>query len=252
MVDRLERLSLSDVQSLARDVLARAGARDETADAIGRMVRLAESSGLPRLGLERVPHLVELIRTGVADPQALAEPESTAPALLRLDARRGFADAAFDAWSPAFETSIRAHGIASLALHNCADQPSPILSATAMALRGLAAMAMPDQTGAQVAAMVLPAADKRGPLLRFDLDGSDMSPWGPAFTALIADALPDLPRGGIGTPAVRSISLIGLLPGPGAELITGALIKRHSYSALTLDLHDTVVQSSLLERIFNA
>ena len=252
MADGLERLSLSDVQSLVYDVMSRIGASPEAADGIAQIVRLAESSGLPELGLERVPHLIELVRTGLADPTAIADAEATAPALFRIDARRGFADAAITAWLPAFETSVRAHGIATVAVHNCADIPSPVLHATAIALRGLAALALPDQTGAGRAALILPAVSETRPFLRCDLEGSDTAPWGAALTALVADALPIKSVGEHPSGAARSISLIGILPGPGANSITRALTQRHSYSAVSLDLDDTIIQATLLERIINA
>lgn len=252
MGDGLERLSLSDVQSLVYDVLSRVGASAETADAIAKLIRLAESSGLSELGLERLPHLIELVRAGLADPAAVAEAEADAPALFRIDARRGFADAALSTWAPAFETAVRAHGIATIAMHNSADIPSPALHATSLALRGLAVLAFPDQTGSGRAALVLPAVNESRPLLRFELEGSDTAPWAAAMTALVADALPVQAAGGHLSGGARSIALFAILPGPGANLITRALVQRHSYSAVTLDLDDTIIQAALLERIINA
>ncbi len=115
-------LSLDQVEDLARQTLIRAGASAGQAASVARSTRLAERDGIRSHGLMYVPIYAEHLRCGKvlggADP-VVSRPR---PAAVQVDAAHGFAHAAIDAGWPEFDASVRAQGIAALAVsrsYNC-------------------------------------------------------------------------------------------------------------------------------------
>jgi len=118
----VHRLTLDEVEDLARSTLIAAGASAEAAGAVARSTRLAERDGIRSHGLLYLPFYAEHVRCGKVAGDAVPVVEQTRPGSLRVDAAHGFAHAAIDAGWPAFTAAARACGIAAMSLHrsyNC-------------------------------------------------------------------------------------------------------------------------------------
>ena len=113
------RLSLADVQTLSRAVLINNGVSSEQADAIARNVTAAEADECRSHGVYRLIGYVRATRNGKADAKAVPVLEQTSPAIIRVDAKRGFAPLANELGRAALIAAAGQLGIAVLAINNC-------------------------------------------------------------------------------------------------------------------------------------
>jgi len=112
-------MTLDEVRALARSVLERQGLSASNAAAVAETMVAGERDGCAAHGLYRLLVSAHTITSGkvVLD----AEPVATdlAPALVRVDARGGFAQPAFALGRPLLAEKARRCGIAALAINNC-------------------------------------------------------------------------------------------------------------------------------------
>lgn len=113
------RLSLDEVHALTRDTLVAAGLGKEHAQAIARSITRAEADECHSHGLYRLIGYVASARSGKAERHALPTLTKATPAVLRVDARRGFAPLAVETGVPALVAAAKEIGIAALAIHDC-------------------------------------------------------------------------------------------------------------------------------------
>ncbi|MCK0207377.1 Ldh family oxidoreductase [Starkeya koreensis] len=113
------RLSLAEVHALARDTLVGAGLGVPHAEAIARSIARAEADECHSHGLYRLIGYVASVRSGKAERTALPVLTRATSAVLRVDARRGFAPLAIETGVPALIEAARTYGIAALAIHDC-------------------------------------------------------------------------------------------------------------------------------------
>ena len=113
-----ETLSLDDVEALARDTLARAGASEQAATSVARSTRAAERDGMRSHGLLYVPIYAEHLRCGKVEGEAKPKVEQTRAAALRVDAGSGFAHPAIDDGLPALLEAASNTGLAAMTIHN--------------------------------------------------------------------------------------------------------------------------------------
>jgi len=184
-----ELLSLSDIESLACDVLIRAGTSAANAAIVARSIRLAERDGLRAAGLAALPDVVEHLRCGRVDGQAVPQLTRTGPAALSVDAGGGFACPAIEAGHAPLLRAARDHGIAMLTLRNAYPMTLPAHPAESCAIAGLvgicmATMRVPQANGGDIAAprqlaLALPNGDGPPRILQ------DRAVAGSAFAALV-------------------------------------------------------------------
>lgn len=113
------RLSLDEVHALCEGTLRAAGLSEPHAQAIARSITRAEADECRSHGLYRLIGYVASVRSGKAECEALPELVAAAPAVLRVEARRGFAPLAVETGVPALIAAARRTGIAALAIHEC-------------------------------------------------------------------------------------------------------------------------------------
>ncbi|WAC27919.1 Ldh family oxidoreductase [Ancylobacter sp. SL191] len=113
------RLSLDEVHALCHGTLRAAGLSEPHAQAIARSIARAEADECRSHGLYRLIGYVASVRSGKAAREALPELVKAAPAVLRVEARRGFAPLAVETGVPALIAAARRTGIAALAIHEC-------------------------------------------------------------------------------------------------------------------------------------
>lgn len=151
-----ETLSLEEFEALARDCLTRAGVAPEAARAVARDVALAEAMGERSCGLDALLRDLRLLRYGRLAPDVIPHVMQTAPAVLHIDARHGFAAAAVDAGRQAFAEMAQVNGVALMRLEN-ASPPGLLAGATeTLASEGLLVLWVDDAGTARVASPSAP------------------------------------------------------------------------------------------------
>lgn len=111
-------VTFEHLQELIRTALTRSGMNAENARAVAATVAACERDGAKSHGLLRLPGFVEAVRDGWADGQAVPVVEREGPALLKVDARNGFAQAALRAVRDRLTDMARASGVAVLLIRN--------------------------------------------------------------------------------------------------------------------------------------
>ena len=113
------RLTLAEAEELALSIMRHNGFSEAQARAVTATVLAGERDGCASHGLYRVLGCVSSLKAGkvVAD----AEPEviDQAPSIVRVDARGGFSQLAFQAGLPVLAEKTKANGIAALAINRC-------------------------------------------------------------------------------------------------------------------------------------
>jgi (2R)-3-sulfolactate dehydrogenase (NADP+) len=145
------------LRALATRVLVAARTSPANAAAVAAALVDAELEGLPSHGLARLPFYADQALSGKVD--GLAEPvlEQAAPAVLRVDARCGFAVPAIALGLAAAERAARQSGIAALAIANSHHAGVLGRPVEACAGRGLLALAF-----ANTPAAIAPSGGARG------------------------------------------------------------------------------------------
>lgn len=136
----IERLTLLDVQALARDCLARAGAPDRVAQAVAAEIAAAEAAGERRHGMEALLRDIRLIRYGRVDAAAAPSVSKPRPAVMRCDAAHGFAAAALVETLETLADLAHRQGIALLRLDRASDPGAMIHTTAVLAAQGLSAL----------------------------------------------------------------------------------------------------------------
>lgn len=135
------RLTLAEAEELALSIMRHNGFSEAQARAVTATVLAGERDGCASHGLYRVLGCVSSLKAGkvVAD----AEPEviDQAPAIVRVDARGGFSQLAFQAGLPVLKEKARANGIAALAINRCVHFSALWVEIEALTEAGLVALA---------------------------------------------------------------------------------------------------------------
>jgi len=112
-------LSLQEVQELAEAILRHHGFSEPHVHAVARAVLAGERDECASHGLWRLLGCIDTLRAGKVSPDAEPEVIDQAPSIVRVDARGGFAQVAFERGAPVLVEKARANGIAALAINRC-------------------------------------------------------------------------------------------------------------------------------------
>ena len=107
-----------ELRALAGRTLIAAGASPDNADQVAAALVAAELDGLASHGLSRVPFYADQVKSGKVDGRAVPELTRLASAVIRVDARSGFAYPAIELGLEAADSSVGATGIAAVAIAN--------------------------------------------------------------------------------------------------------------------------------------
>jgi len=152
-----EFLSLSDLYALAHDCLTRADAPARVAHAVASEIAAAEAAGERQHGMEALLRDIRLMRYGRLHVNAAPELSKPRPGFIHVDARHGFAAAAFAEASAELASLAQHQGIALLRLARASDPGSMICATAALAEQGLAALAFGPAGPGRIAHPDLPA-----------------------------------------------------------------------------------------------
>jgi len=134
-------MTLDEVRTLARTVLQRQGLNARHAEAVAETMVAGERDGCTSHGLYRLLVSAHTIATGKVVPDAEPVAVDIAPALVRVDAKGGYAQLAFELGRPLLVEKARHCGIAAMALNNCVHFAALWPEVEALCDEGLAALA---------------------------------------------------------------------------------------------------------------
>jgi (2R)-3-sulfolactate dehydrogenase (NADP+) len=157
MPEAAVRHSPEALRALAIRALVAAGTDSGNAAAVADALIAAELDGIASHGLSRLPFYADQAQSGKVDGRAVPELARPAPAILRVDARNGFAFPAIAAGLAAAEAALSDTGVMALAIansHHCGVLGHPV---ERMAERGCFALAF-----ANTPAAIAPWGGARG------------------------------------------------------------------------------------------
>lgn len=132
--------SIDEAEALIASALERCRTHSANAAIVAKALVAAEADGLKGHGLSRVPTYAAQARNGKVDGAAVPKVEHVTPALVRIDARHGFAYPAINAAVSALLEATPMMGVATAAIrrsHHCGVAGHPV---ERLAEAGLVAM----------------------------------------------------------------------------------------------------------------
>ena len=139
MSDRI--MTEAEIEQLVIDCMMANGCNQENAGALARTIGAAERDGCASHGLFRMPGYIASLRSGKVDGCAEPTVERIAPAVVRVDGKRGYAPLALEKGRQALIEAARENGIAAMALVNVHHFAALWVEVEPIAEAGLAAMA---------------------------------------------------------------------------------------------------------------
>lgn len=120
MQDAQDRITLSfeDLRALLGRIFLKYGASERVAEILADNCAACERDGCHSHGIFRIPGYVRNLETGWADGRVTPSGETVGPSFLRIDARNGFAQPAFEAFRAEIADMIRETGVAVVAITN--------------------------------------------------------------------------------------------------------------------------------------
>ena len=112
------RMTLADAETLCVRALVASNTSTSNARSTARALVAAEADGQRGHGLTRVPSYTAQARSGKVDGRAVPTLEQLTPALIRVDAKSGFAYPAIDLACGALPAMARECGIAAASIHH--------------------------------------------------------------------------------------------------------------------------------------
>ncbi|HEU0222422.1 MAG TPA: Ldh family oxidoreductase [Paracoccaceae bacterium] len=113
-----EKLTLDEVEDIARRALMRSGAAALQAGPVAHSIREAEAEGTRGIGLGYLPYYCRHLEVGKIDGEAVPALTRPRPAALAVDAHAGFAHPAFRAGEAGLIETAREQGLAALGIRN--------------------------------------------------------------------------------------------------------------------------------------
>jgi delta1-piperideine-2-carboxylate reductase len=135
------RLTLEQAHELAQDILRSNGFSEPHVQAVSATVLAGERDGCASHGLYRVLGCVSSLKAGKVVADADPEVIDQAPALVRVDAKGGFSQLAFQAGLPVLVEKARQCAIAALAINRCVHFSALWVEIEALTEAGLVAFA---------------------------------------------------------------------------------------------------------------
>lgn len=150
------RLSLAELRELSEAILRRHGFSEPHVQGVTETVLAGERDGCTSHGVWRLLGCIHTARAGKVSLDAVPELSEPAPALVRVDAKGGFSQCAFDLGLPKLAEKARSQGIAAMAVNHCVHFSALWVEIERIVAQGLVALAV---TAAQ--AYVAPAGGTR-------------------------------------------------------------------------------------------
>lgn len=134
--------TVDELTALVTDILVNAGFSPDQGAAVARTISAAERDHSKSHGVYRLEGCLKTLKAGKVVPDAVPELLVDDSAVVRVSAKGGFANLAFEVGAPALAERARKLGIAALAINDCTHYAALWPEAEAMAALGLASIAM--------------------------------------------------------------------------------------------------------------
>ncbi|HZU51835.1 MAG TPA: Ldh family oxidoreductase [Sphingomicrobium sp.] len=134
-------LRFDEIEALCRSVLRNHGLSRDHVEAVTRTILAAERDECASHGVYRLIVCAATLAKGAVVPDAVPEIDDPAPAIVRVDARGGYAQLAFERALPLLVEKARTSGIAALAINNCVHFAALWPEVEAVVDHGLVALA---------------------------------------------------------------------------------------------------------------
>ena len=128
--------------SLIENVFLEANFNSCQAGALARVIAAAERDGCKSHGAYRIAGCLRTAAAGKADPTAVPQVVECSGPIIKVDAKCGFANAAFEFALPHLVERARKHGLAAVAINNCVHFAALWPEVEAITEHGLVGMAM--------------------------------------------------------------------------------------------------------------
>ncbi|WP_172118845.1 Ldh family oxidoreductase [Halomonas hibernica] len=137
----MHRMSLEEAEVLAKAVLNAQGFNQEQTHALSQAVIAGQRDECHSHGLYRLLNCVKTLAAGKVVANAQPEVYDHAPGIVRVDAKGGFSQLAFEAGLPILTAKAREQGIAALAINHCVHFSALWVEIEAITDQGLVALA---------------------------------------------------------------------------------------------------------------
>ncbi|MGJ8546471.1 MAG: Ldh family oxidoreductase [Sulfitobacter sp.] len=135
-------LSQDELLQIVTQIFDRSGLSPLHTAALARVIVAGESDGCKSHGIYRIEGCLRTIKAGKVVPDARPELHQGTSAILRIDAKGGFSNAAFELGAPALAERCRTTGIAAMVINDCTHFAALWPEIEMLTDLGLAAMAM--------------------------------------------------------------------------------------------------------------
>lgn len=135
------RMTLEAATELSQTVLRRQGFSQEQTRALTHTVIAGQRDECHSHGLYRLLNCVSTLAAGKVNANARPEVDDQAPGIVRVDAKGGFSQLAFEAGLPELTRKARQQGIAALAINHCVHFSALWVEIEAITQHGLVALA---------------------------------------------------------------------------------------------------------------
>lgn len=137
----MRHMSLEEASSLAEAVLNAQGFSEDQTSALARVVVAGQRDECHSHGLYRLLNCVKTLKAGKVVSNAQPEVHNHAPGIVRVDAKGGFSQLAFEAGLPSLAAKASTNGIAALAINHCVHFSALWVEIEAITELGLVAIA---------------------------------------------------------------------------------------------------------------
>jgi LDH2 family malate/lactate/ureidoglycolate dehydrogenase len=135
-------ITIDRLSSKIAAIFRKAGLSDAQAESVARVIAAGERDGCRSHGIYRIEGCLRTLRVGKVDPRAEPRVVADDSAIVRVDARHGFAPLAFESGLPTLAERARALGLAALVINDCTHFAALWPEVEALAERGLAGVAL--------------------------------------------------------------------------------------------------------------
>ena len=127
---------------LVQEIFVNAGLSAAQAAPVARVIVAGERDGCKSHGIYRIEGCLRTLKQGKVNPDAVPQLTQDDSAIVRVDARGGFANAAFEMGAPVLADRARALGLAALVINDCTHFSALWPEVEVLTAQGLAAIAM--------------------------------------------------------------------------------------------------------------
>lgn len=135
-------LTVKELSTLVTGIFTKGGLSPLHAGALARVITAGERDACKSHGIYRIEGCLRTIKAGKVNPDAVPELTTDDSAIVRVEAKGGFANAAFEMGAPALADRAHALGMAALVINDCTHFSALWPEIENLTGRGLVAMAM--------------------------------------------------------------------------------------------------------------